>query len=93
MPVRFKNQDQHEYERSGVLHRQRQPLPNLRCDAALLQIHWLALLQLAVDRSARLLETVVSRPEWTKFKEEAAQFSKVRGSCLAYLKFRIPDSI
>jgi len=57
------------------------------------QIEWFAFLQLAVDRPARPLEAVVSIEEGAKFKKEAAQLSRVRGSCLAYLMLRLAESI
>src|ERR1700688_399476 len=51
------------------------------------------LLQIAVDRAARLLEEIVGVPRWPKFKDEAAQHSRVRRSCLVYLMFRRADPI
>jgi hypothetical protein len=71
--------------------RQRGRVRNPPCQ--LQQIDWLAFLQLAVYRAARPLEAVVSIEEGAKFNKEAAQLSRVRGSCLAYLMLRLAESI
>ena len=57
------------------------------------QIDWLALLQLAVDRAARGLETVASIPKRKEFNKEAAQSTRVRGFCLTNLMCGVPASI
>jgi hypothetical protein len=54
-------------------------------------VGWPALLHVAVDRAARLLEEVVGVPRWPKFKDKAAQHSRVRRSCLVNLMFRRAD--
>lgn len=51
------------------------------------------LLKIAIDRAARLLEEIVGVPRWPEFKDEAAQHSRVRRSCLVYLMFRRADPI
>src|SRR5579862_2592501 len=56
-------------------------------------VHRPLLLQIAVDRAARLLEEVVGVPRRAEFKDEAAQHSRVRRSCLSNLVFRRADSI